>query len=142
MKKILLAIDGSVHSQKLTEEAIMLARSIEAEVTVITVMEEEPNLGASFAPSDTIKIIKENYKKYAEQILAKAEKDFKDNGVAVKTVLANGHAADEICKLANKEIYDMVVIGSRGLGGLREALLGSVSNKVAQCAKAHVLIIK
>lgn len=141
MKKILIATDGSEHSQKTTEEAIRLARSMEAEVTVITVMEEAPNL-AYIVPSDTIKKIKENYEKNAEQILAKAEKDFKDNGIEVKTVLANGHAADEICNLANKGNFDMVIIGSRGLGGIKEVFLGSVSNKVAHCAKPHVLIIK
>ncbi len=141
MKKILLATDGSEHSEKTIAETIKLAGSREAEVTVLTVMDEPPNL-SYIVPSDTIKKIKENYKENAQQILARTEKAFKEKGIEVKTVLANGHAAEEICKLANGGEFDMVVLGSRGLGGLKEVFLGSVSNKVAHCAKPHVLIIK
>ena len=141
MKKILMATDGSEHSEKTIAETIKLAGSQEAEVTVLTVMDEPPNL-AYIVPSDTIKKIKENYELNSQQILAKAEKVFQDNGIEVKTVLAKGHAAEEICQLANTGEFDMVVLGSRGLGGLQEVFLGSVSNKVAHCAKPHVLIIK
>ena len=141
MKRILMATDGSEHSEKTAAETIRLAASLEAEVTVVTVMEESPNL-AYIVPSDTINKIKENYKASSQQILSKIEKAFKEKGIEVKTILANGHAAEEICKLANGGNFDIVVLGSRGLGGLQEVLLGSVSNKVAHCAKPHVLIIK
>ncbi len=141
MKKILMATDGSEHSEKTIGETIKLAGTLEAEVTVITVMDEPPNL-AYIVPSDTIKKIKENYKENSQQILARTEKIFKENGIEVKTVLANGHAAEEICNLANGGEFDMVVLGSRGLGGLQEVFLGSVSSKVAHCAKTHILIIK
>ncbi len=144
MKKILVATDGSEHSEKTIMETIKLAGSLEADVTVVTVIEEPPNMPYTYSmsPSDIVKKIKEDYKISAQHILENAEKSFKEKGIIVKTVSVNGHPADEICKLANEGKYDLVIIGSRGLGWLQEMFLGSVSNKVAHCAKNHVLIIK
>lgn len=141
MKKILVATDGSEHSQKTIEETAKLANSLDGEVTVVTVMEDAPNL-AYIVPSDTIKKIEENYKDSSKKILENAEISFKEKGVDVKTKLVKGHPADEICRMANEGNFDLIVLGSRGLGGFKELILGSVSNKVAHCAKAHVFIIK
>jgi len=57
-------------------------------------------------------------------------------------VIAEGDAAANINGYAEKEAFDLIVIGSRGLGRLKQALLGSVSNKVIHHAKRSVLIVK
>jgi nucleotide-binding universal stress UspA family protein len=144
VKKILVATDGSEHSDKTIREAIKVAGSLETEVTVVNVLEEPPSMPYTYAltPSDLVKKIIESHNESSKQILAQAEKSFKENGIIVKTVSAKGHPAEEICKLAEKGKYDLVIIGSRGLGRLQEMFLGSVSNKVAHCVKSHVMVIK
>jgi nucleotide-binding universal stress UspA family protein len=141
MKKILVAIDGSAHCAKAIAETINLAVFQKAEVTVLTVMEDTPSF-SYMVPSDIIAKVRDNIEVNAKRILVEAEQRFRENGIAVKTKLAKGHPADEICSEANKGNYDLVVLGSRGLGGLTELFLGSVSSKVAHCVKPSIFIVK
>jgi nucleotide-binding universal stress UspA family protein len=60
----------------------------------------------------------------------------------VTTRLSEGHPADKIIELAEAEHCDLIVMGSRGLGGLKEMFLGSVSDKVADHASCPVLIVR
>ena len=60
----------------------------------------------------------------------------------VKTSVTMGDYAEAILETADNTDADMIVIGSRGLGGLKGLLLGSVSNKVALHAKCSVLTVK
>jgi len=53
-----------------------------------------------------------------------------------------GRAADKIIETAKTQNVDLIVIGSRGLGGIKEIFLGSVSDRVADEAKCPVLIVK
>jgi nucleotide-binding universal stress UspA family protein len=147
MKKILVATDGSEHSAKALKEAIKLAGSLKAEVTVITVAGGSSLLASAFpdsypADSNVIDKIKDDLIMSAKKILAEAEKLFQENGIAVNIKLAEGHPADKICSEANMGNYDLVVMGSRGLGGITELFLGSVSNKVVHCAKPSVVVVK
>ncbi|MCO4846501.1 MAG: universal stress protein [Yoonia sp.] len=60
----------------------------------------------------------------------------------VTTSVRSGDYADEILKTAKKQKADMIVIGSRGLGKIREAVLGSVSQKVLHHAAQTVVTVK
>ena len=57
-------------------------------------------------------------------------------------MLAKGHPAKIILYTAKAEKVDLVVVGSRGLGGMKGVLLGSVSSAVVQNAKVPVLVSK
>jgi nucleotide-binding universal stress UspA family protein len=61
------------------------------------------------------------------------------SGVAVDTHLKNGAAADVICEVATQVKADVVVVGNKGMTGLRR-VLGSVPNSVAHQAPCAVLI--
>ena len=64
-------------------------------------------------------------------------------GLAVETITAKGGAvADEILKAADSNKVDLIVIGSRGLSGFKELVLGSVSSAVVHRAKVPVLTVK
>jgi nucleotide-binding universal stress UspA family protein len=56
--------------------------------------------------------------------------------------LAFGHEAEEILKASQRMRADLVVMGSRGITGLRRILLGSVSHKVVRYAKCSVLVVR
>jgi len=60
----------------------------------------------------------------------------------ISTVLKEGRPADEIVKTAKEENFDLIVMGHRGLGRVKEFFLGSVSDRVADEAHCPVLIVK
>jgi nucleotide-binding universal stress UspA family protein len=59
----------------------------------------------------------------------------------ISTVLKEGRPADEIVKTAKEENFDLIVMGHRGLGRVKEFFLGSVSDRVADEAHCPVLIV-
>lgn len=144
-QKILLATDGSPNALRAAEAARELAALIPgATVTVIHVLPLTPEL--------TVELQKELESQaftFEEALHEKAQPVFdrtldvlKQKNVAVKTRLETGHAAEKIAEAANSGEYDLVVMGSRGLGNWQEILLGSVSEKVCHAVHIPVLIVK
>lgn len=87
----------------------------------------------------------EGHKKLHEQhqkVLAEAAKLFEEKNIKVDTELKQGHPAYTIMETASEGNYNLIVMGSRGLGGFKKLLLGSVSNAVVQEADTNVLIVK
>ncbi len=88
--------------------------------------------------------INKHLKEEAEEIVENAAKPFRNKGLIVKTkaVISHQAPADAICELASEGEFDLIVVGSRGLRGIKEMFLGSVSNKVAHMGCTSVLIVK
>jgi nucleotide-binding universal stress UspA family protein len=74
--------------------------------------------------------------------LRPTEEILKNHHVNFKVELLKGEPGPEIVKYANKKNFDLVVVGSRGLNGLQEMVLGSVSHKVAKRVECPVMIVK
>lgn len=146
MKRILVAIDGSDHSAKVIEEAIKVAKGLDASITVLKVTGEyDFKRTISIHMSDEYwNQIKTNMKTEAEAVVNKAAERIKESGLKVDTKVLVGKQspAEGICKMADRDGYDLVILGSHKLKGIKEAFLGSVSNKVAHCTKTNVMIIK
>ncbi len=146
MYRILLAVDGSDHTDKVVQEALSLAEALKAEMTILNVVREyvfSPRVGAHVS-DENWNLIQKQLKEEAGEIVQKAAKPFVDKGLPVKTEVVFGHQspADAICDMADKGNYNLVILGSRGLRGIKEAFLGSVSNKVAHHSGINVLIVK
>ena len=78
-----------------------------------------------------------------DQLVADAKARCRDLGVqTVTTFVRSGDYADEILDTADEEEADLVVIGSRGLGRIRQTILGSVSQKVLYEADQTVVVVK
>jgi len=71
-----------------------------------------------------------------------AEAKAKAAGLMVEKIIESGHPEDRIPKVASERGYDIIVIASRGNAGIKEALLGSVSDHVCQHAECSVLIAR
>lgn len=146
MYRILVATDGSEHCKKVIEETLLIAEPLKAEVTVLTVVGEyvfSPRVSVHFT-DDGWDAIHNHLKAEAAEVVEQAAKPFKDKGLKTDTKVLIGHLSpgDAICETAGKGNYNLVVLGSRGLKGIKEAFMGSVSNKVAHCSAINVLIIK
>ena len=137
MTKILMAIDGSEHSFKVANETINLAKSLSADVSVISVTEVPDHIA-----SDLVALYRDKLDKEVQNFLEKIKSYLADKGLNVETIFKAGHPANLICEVAEEGNYDMIVIGSRGMGKIKGLLLGSVSNRVVHCAKTSVHIVK
>lgn len=142
-KKILLATDGSEHSLKTVQKAAELAGPLQAEVTILSVIEDVALYkGLGDLSAEQRESLYANMEKAAKDDLEKTLKHFKDKGIEVITMLRWGRPGEKICETVEEGAFDLVVLGDSGYGGVKELLLGSVSNKVAHCAKTDVLIVK
>uniref|UniRef100_A0A803MWC7 UspA domain-containing protein n=1 Tax=Chenopodium quinoa TaxID=63459 RepID=A0A803MWC7_CHEQI len=97
---------------------------------------------AAFAASSVVESVKKAQAEVSANILQRAISICKQNMVRAETLIFQGDPKDEICKAAEQSHVDMLVIGSRGLGGLKRAFLGSVSDYCAHHACCPVLIVK
>jgi nucleotide-binding universal stress UspA family protein len=138
--KLLVPVDGSENAVRALEAAIFLSKKIDAHVTVMHVMQKPPTV--YIHPQKELEELLLNYRREAEQILARCEEIGNRNGVELKKVIIEGDVASKILRFAEKEGLDMIVMGHRGSGRFKEMVLGSVSQKVLNQTKRSVLIIR
>jgi nucleotide-binding universal stress UspA family protein len=141
--KILVAIDGSDHAEKAFRHAMSIAQKFGSKVVVVHVM-SPPRAGGEmghFPVQEAIKVAFESAESLVSKFSSMAQKEF---GLQVETVTAKGGGAvaDEILKTAESSKSDLIVMGSRGLTGFKEMVLGSVSSAVVHRAKVPVLTVK
>jgi nucleotide-binding universal stress UspA family protein len=136
---ILLAVDGSEHGQHAAKTAGDLARAVKAKDLRIVVAYEpipsylgEPNLSETIAHR-TLE---------AEEILQIAQKVIGSVSAEINTEMIEGSIAEAIMDVAAVQKSDLIVMGSRGLGRLAGAVLGSNSQKVVSHAPCPVLIVR
>ncbi len=142
--KLLACTDGSTESMKAMEKAVEMAvEKKNCDVTIIHVM---PLYQAFFTgydlSSETVRQWDECRKEESDKVLHNARKHFEDQRIVVKTISREGHPADTICEVAEEMGSDLIIIGSRGLSGLKKWIPGSTSNAVAQQCKTCVMIVK
>lgn len=138
-KRILLATDGSAHANNAAEQAILLAKQLGASITLVHISESVPDRSELMRANFDVKSILEDH---AHQAIITTEKKLEAEGLQYELKVALGDPAGEIIHLAEEGKYDMVIVGSRGLNKLKQVLMGSVSQAVAQEAKCPVLIVK
>ena len=137
--KILLATDGSEDAELARTTAVDMATSTDSELHVVTV--------APGYPSYDVRVpeIVEQLRKQAQNILdEQVEKIERDGGkIAQKHLrIAERHRAQQIVRVAEEIGAGLIVMGSRGLGGVRRALMGSVSDSVVRHAHCPVLVVR
>ena len=136
MKKIFVAIDGSEHAWKALDYAAELAKGMKCSLFVYTALKpsdsgallamydmDDPMLATEVSGLDDL----------GDKLLAQAKERI---GGSV------GYPPEMILSAAEKSGAGMIVMGSRGLSGIKELLLGSVSNHIVHYAKVPVVIVK
>lgn len=141
-KKILVALDGSQKSEKALDFALDLAEKYSAEILLFsTVPPISSIISAVYPGSDKYYAAsKARHEQVLEDALKKAKKLQPNLNILKK--LIEGRPADKIINTAKLEKYDLIIMGDRGLGGIKEFFLGSVSDRVADTATCPVLIVK
>ncbi|MFB5646032.1 MAG: universal stress protein [Nitrosopumilaceae archaeon] len=137
IKKILVPIDGSKNSFRGLDKAIYLARQCQATITGIFVVPLPPP-----RTDYQLKDMEKYFLKNAAKFMAQAKKRSAQNGIMFHDKVVYGDEGPKIVSYAKGNSFDLIVIGSRGLGGIKELFLGSTSNYVLHKAPMPVLIVK
>jgi nucleotide-binding universal stress UspA family protein len=137
---ILVAVDGSSHADKALTEAIDLARGSRARLTIITAV-GEPRTGTMLAlASGAAAALGPALLREADRIL-RAAADRVPEDISVTTILTEQPIRQAILKRIADANHDIVVMGSRGRGTVRSAVLGSVSHHILHHSPVPVLIV-
>lgn len=147
IKKMLVALDGSEPANRALDFALDMANKYSSEVLLFTVIqpitipyfiyEEMPTPIEADSYSRRLEAY---YKNILSEALEKVKKE--KPTLKVSTKVEEGRPADKIVQAAKDEGCDIIIMGSQGLSGVKELLLGSVSNRVADKATCPVLIVK
>ncbi len=142
--KILLAADGSEEATLAARTATDIAEKTSSELHVVLV-----GLSVSYVGMGPVEIAdipapsQEELTEEAQRLLATQSKQIEAaGGIVTQAHLRVGRPDEEIVALAEELGAGLIVIGSRGLGGMRRALMGSVSDSVVRHAHCPVLVVR
>jgi nucleotide-binding universal stress UspA family protein len=136
IRRIVVGLDGSEHSRRAAEWAASLASSIEAEVVAVHALGLLYLTPAgALEPSDTHRA------EIGSEFEATWCIPFREAAVRYRAELREGTPVTSLLGLAEEIDADLVVVGSRGVGGFPGLLLGSTSTQVAQHARRPVVIV-
>ena len=152
INKILVAVNRSPLGKSIFDTAVSLAQTTGANLMLLHVLSPEESEYPILPVNTYYLLVKEldydrYHQKYAEYELQGLQ--FLQNlteeattGIDTEYTQLSGNSGRMICELANNWSADLIVIGSRGLKGLKEMFLGSVSNYVTHQAPCSVLIVR
>jgi nucleotide-binding universal stress UspA family protein len=136
-RNILVLVDGSRDAQEALSQAIDLAKSEDSLLTVLTAVGPPPPM-AALGGIDALAI--QGAETEANEILSRARDQAPDD-VPITTLLIDQPVRTAVVRRIAQSHHDLVVMGSRGRGAVRSALLGSVSQFVLHQSPVPVLIV-
>lgn len=148
MKKIVVSIDGSENSNRAADAAIQIGKEYNVEVVVVNVVEEI--IPTAYSPvgmnppmvdyTPYFELAEDQGKKLVDQTVnAAKQQSVNARGEVLKTLSS---VVEAIIDFAFKEDADLIVVGTRGLGGFKKLVLGSVSSGVVSHAHCSVLVVR
>ena len=148
LKNILVTTDGSENANRAVKAATILAKLNGSELLIVHVVSEA--VPAQYSPiginspvadyTNYFQIVEEQGKKLVDQAVQKAKGEgIKVRGEVYRTISST---VESIVEAADKEHADLIVVGTRGLGGFKKLLLGSVSSGIVSHANCSVLIVR
>jgi len=150
VSKVLVAVDGSENSERALNFALNFADKYGASLTMINVTESSALTAMPYDmngyPGNSMASasVAQDLRKFHQGILDKAAehaKTVKPN-LPVEVMLKEGNPAAEISSVANECNFDVVIIGHRGIGKVRELFMGSICEKVVHTVNSTIIIVK
>lgn len=143
-KKLLVPLDGSMQAGQAAEYAMELAKCMDSEVLFLHVIPALPPYEnyQSQQKTETYQQIHNDLLIGGREIIEGAKEDYSNENINTSFKILWGNPAMEICRLAKEENFDLIIMGNRGLGGVKGYLMGSVSNRVVRHASCPVMIVR
>lgn len=140
--KILVAYDGSKASKKALDKALELTKLTPGVKLDVIHVYDFPRfyVAEGFVPISPA--VHQEFYDMAQQTVDDATRRIEEAGINGHAELVQGSPSEAILEYAKQKGHDVIIIGSRGLGGIREFVLGSVSHNVVQHARVPVLVVK
>jgi len=139
--KIMVAIDKAEITNKLLDAAVEIAHNKQTQVTLVNVSQDYVSNGMTYVPENFLEDILNEMEKASLEQLHQAKSKLKSAGINPETVHLKGDPGYEILNYARETEQQLIIIGSRGLRGVKGMMLGSVSHKVSQLSSCPVLIV-
>ena len=140
--KILLPVDGSKSSLNAAKYVGKLVKDLRSKCSV-TLISVHDDVGLGHVKQFVANSVIDDYlREISENDLKGAQKALDAASVKHNMVIKRGNVAGEILAIANKEKFDLIVMGSKGRSGFVDSLMGSVAQKVSNSAKQAVLLVK
>ena len=142
IKRIVVGVDGSKHSEAAVEWAARMAKGMGSEVVGVFAVAPPvyfetgyttPVLPPEFDPEWRAEMKRELEGDWTKRL--------REMGVQYRTVMEDGRPASVIAQVADSVDADVIVVGRRGRGGVAELLLGSVSHELVLHSKRPILLI-
>ena len=138
--KILVAVDGTEVSYRAFDAALFLSEKLGSNITAIYVMENIPTV--YIQSQKILDDLLEARRNDSQKILEKCSSDAAQKGITVSTILLEGNPASTILDFSKKEKFEVIIIGRRGMGHLKELVLGSTSSKILHHSLCPVLLMR
>jgi nucleotide-binding universal stress UspA family protein len=144
-QKILVPLDGSELSERSLEHVKAVAAGCRVPETVlfraVEPLSAETVAALAQAGDSVLREAELDNQNKAKKYLDKVRDRLKKGGLAVKTVVADGPAAEEILDYAQKNKIDLIVMASHGRSGISRWFFGSVAQKILQHSPVPVLMV-
>ena len=138
--KILIPVDGSNTARRTLEKIITLKQRFPKHLTLLHVVDID-KLAYRMIPDFQIDMIRENAGKAGQVVLDERTRTLEEAGFKVDARLEFGSPRQTICKVANEEAFQLMIIGRReSTGEIRDVLFGSVANYVLHNVACPVLL--
>lgn len=147
--KILTAVDGSDHSKIAALHAINLAEKYGSELTALYVvspdvrygyLEDTVTPGLPGPLKEVVILAMEQGRKFVDEI--KQEGSSKNIKIQSEVIVASESVSKAIVEYAEEQKIDLIVVGTRGISGIKKMLLGSTASGVVSHAHCPVLVVK
>lgn len=137
-KKVLVAIDGSVHSDKIVQTAIEYAKLLDAKVILVHCHKRFPTiLGEPLRNEAIVSTLR-----HAEEVIKPFSKRLQEAEIDFEELLIEEPASAVIPDVAKIQDCVLIIMGCRGRSNLEGLLLGSVTNRVLHTTPCSVLVVK
>lgn len=143
-RRILVAVDGSEEARTAAKVAVDVAKKLEVEELTALYVSTLPWAAYSGDVAVPVENIEDQLMEVGARATAEVEAIAQKEGVKVKKAIEEevGSSVGGITKYAAAEKVDLIVLGTRGLGGVKRLLLGSVANGVVTYAGCSVLVVR
>jgi len=130
IKKLLVAVDGSPEAEKAVKYALKLSKTYGASITALNVIGVEPPIER--VDERKSKEVLSHIKKIAKELKVNCKTKSRIDPIVHRGIIEEGEEGG----------YDLIVIGSKGLTGIRRMVLGSVAENVVRHADCPVTVIR
>lgn len=141
-RKIVVAYDGSPNSKKALQFGGEIAKELGADLTLVSVIDDDFSIFGGEFDVREFEQMQQAREDFGKKALADGTAQADKLGLKVTTALLIGNPAEELIQYGQRENVYLIVVGSRGLGGFKSLVLGSVTQNILSHSSIPVLVAR